>query len=586
MNRFFTAKDTKEAQRTQRVPCALLENPLRSLRLSLLGLFFCFSIRICAQEIVYPLDLPPRLNGNFGELRDNHFHSGLDLNTQGTTGHPVKAVKAGYVSRISVGSSGFGRAVYINHPDGTTSVYGHLDSFAPAIESAVRDSQYVKESFSVNLNFSTGQFPVKQGEIVAYSGNTGGSGGPHLHFELRNTETGKAIDPLPAFKNRLKDSRPPEIRGLAFYPQQGKGIVNGSVNKQIINVIKNKSGKYALAKPVKAWGRIGIGIKAYDKMDAAPNIYGVKEIRLLVDNAEVYHSVIDGFFFHETRYLNSFIDWNEWKTHKSFFMKSFIDPGNKLGIYLTRSNGLISIQEAKTYHCEYILKDAYGNTSSLAFIITGEKRPVPAGNKKGILFPYNKDNEYKGKGMTLTVPEGNLYTDIYLNPETEPTGYSAFAPMYSLGERAPLHSSCPLTLTITNDSYPDKDKYGAVSINNNQRTWLGGKYELHKLKTQIRELGKFTVAVDTLPPVVVPQYPDKWTSNGRISFRISDDLSGIGFYQGKLDGKFALFEYDAKTHSLFCDYDEKRMKKGKQTLTLVVRDGAKNETRVNYEVEF
>jgi len=586
MNRFFTAKDTKEAQRTQRSPCALRENPLRSLRLSLLGLFFCLSIRICAQEIIYPLDLPPRLNGNFGELRDNHFHSGLDLNTQSTTGHPVKAVKAGYISRISIGSSGFGRAVYINHPDGTTSVYGHLDHFASRIESAVRDSQYVKESFSVNLNFSAGQFPVKQGEIVAYSGNTGSSGGPHLHFELRNTESEKVIDPLPAFKTSLKDSRPPEIRGVAFYPQQGKGIINGSANKQIINVIKNKSGKYALAKPVKAWGVIGAGIKAYDKMDAISNIYGVKEIRLLVDNKEVYHSVIDGFFFNESRYLNSFIDWDEWKTHKSFFMKSFIEPGNKLGIYLTRSSGFISIQESKTYHCEYILKDAYGNTSSLSFIITGEKRPLPAGNKKGILFSYNKDNEYKGKGMTLTVPEGNLYTDVYLNPSTASTGYSAFAPAYSLGVRAPLHSSCPLTLAVTNDSYPDKTKYGIVSINNNQISWLGGNYESRQIKTHIRELGRFTIAVDTVPPVVVPQYPNQWTMNGRISFKISDDLSGIDFYQGKLDGKFVLFEYDAKNHSLFCNFDEKRMKRGKQTLTLVVGDRAGNETVKSYEVEF
>jgi len=549
------------------------------------SLLLCFSGRICAQEIVAPLNLPLRLNGNFGELRNDHFHSGLDFNTQGATGHPVKAVKAGFISRISVGSSGFGRAVYINHPDGTTSVYGHLDYFAPKIESAVRDSQYVKESFSVNLNFSAGQFPVKQGEIVAYSGNTGSSGGPHLHFELRNTKTEKVIDPLPAFKNRVKDSRPPEIRGLAFYPQQGKGIVNGSVNKQIINVIKSKSGKYALAKPVRAWGTIGIGIKAYDRMDATSNIYGVKEIRLLVNNREAYHSVIDGFFFDETRYLNSFIDWDEWKTRKSFFMKSFIEPGNKLGIYRNPSNGFISIQESKTYHCEYILKDAYGNTSTLAFIITGEKRPIPAANKKGILFSYNKDNKYSGKGMMLTVPEGNLYTDIYINPDTVSTDYSAFAPVYSFGTQTPLHSYCPLTLSITNDSYQDKTKYGIVSVNNNQTTWLGGKYESHQLKTQIRELGKFTVAVDTIPPLAVPQYPDKWTTNGRISFKISDDLSGIDFYQGRLNGKFALFEYDAKTHSLFYNFDEKRMKSGKQTLTLLVRDRAGNETRMSYEIE-
>jgi len=545
-----------------------------------IGLFICFSGRVCAQEIAAPLDIPLYLSGNFGELRNDHFHSGLDIKTQGVTGFPVKAVKAGFISRISVSPYGFGRAVYVNHPDGTTSVYGHLDRFASEIESIVRDSQYVKESFSVNLSFPATEFPLQQGEIIAYSGNTGGSGGPHLHFELRDTKTEKPFDPLPFFKNQLKDSRPPEISSLLFIPQQGKGIVNGSIDKQVIDVVKDKNGKYILSKPVKAWGTIGIGIKAYDKMDGTTNIYGVKEIRLRVNNLLVYHSVMNEFFFDETRYINSFIDWGEWKMHQSFFMKSFIDPGNNLGIYLSNQSGLISIQESKVYNCEYILQDAFGNTSNFVFNITGEERLIPEEKKDGILFSYNQNNEYKGKGIELNIPVGNLYTDIYLKPDTSRSNYSVFAPLYSLGERAPLHGSCPLTLTITNDLYPDKSKYGVVSVVNNRFAWLGGEYESQKLKVKIRELGRFTVAIDTIPPVVTPVNPTKWTVNKQISFKISDNLSGIDFYQGTLNGQFALFEYDAKTNSLFYKYDAKRMKKGKQTLTLVVRDGAKNETRV------
>ena len=552
----------------------------------IIGLYFCFSGRICAQETVSPLNIPLLLSGNFGELRSDHFHSGLDFKTQGVTGLPVKAVKDGFISRIYVSPYGFGRAVYVDHPDGTTSVYGHLDCFSRTIESAVRDSQYVKESFSINLNYSPADFPVKQGEIIAYSGNTGSSGGPHLHFELRNTQTEKVLDPLPVFKKQLKDSRPPEIRGLMFFPQPGKGVVNGSINKQAIDVVKNKSGKYVLSKPVKAWGMIGIGIKAYDKMDATTNIYGVKEIRLRVNGTDVYHSVMDGFFFNESRYLNSLIDWEEWKTNRSFFMKSFIEPGNKLGIYLSNQSGLISIQESKDYYCEYILSDEHGNTTNFAFTITGEKRLIPEEKKDGILFSYNRDNEYRGKGISLNIPEGNLYTDIYINPDTAQSDYSIYSPLYSFGKRAPLHGYCPLSLSITNNSYPDKRKYGVVSIVDNKVIWLGGEYELRRLKVRIRELGQYAVAVDTLPPVVTPQNPAKWTVNERISFKITDDLSGIEFYQGRLDGQFVLFEYDAKTNSLFCKYDAKRMKKGKQTLVLTVRDGVNNETRESYEVEF
>ena len=566
----------------------------------IIGLLLCLSGSLSAQEPVAPLDIPLRLSGNFGELRNDHFHSGLDFKTNGATGLPVKAVGAGYISRISVSPYGYGRAIYIVHPNGTTSVYGHLERFTQKMESVVRDSQYVKESFSVNLRFSAGEFPVRQGETVAYSGNTGASSGAHLHFELRNTETEKLIDPLPDYKNRIKDNIPPEIRGLAFYPQAGKGIVNGSADKQTIGIIKDKTGKNVLAKPVKAWGMLGIGIKAFDKMDSTSNSYGVKEIRLRVNNTEVFHSIMDGFFYEETRYLNSFIDWEEWKTNRSFYMKSFIDPGNKLGIYHSSSIGLISIQESKEYNCEYFLRDTYGNTSTFAFTITGEESAIPEERKEGILFPYYLNNEYKGKGIELNIPRGNLYTSIYLNPEAEdnpnfnsnPNRVSnpvrvesnRFAPLYSFGIRTPLHNSCPLTLAITNDSYPDKSKYGIVSVVNNQMNWLGGVYDSRKVRTRIRELGQFTIVIDTVPPLVIPLNQARWTTNKRIAFKITDDLSGIDFYQGRLDGNFVLFEYDAKSHLLFCKYDATRMKRGKQTLTLTVRDGAKNETIVSYEV--
>ena len=560
-------------------------NPLITNILTLICALFFFG-RICAQEIVSPLNIPLFLSGNFGELRNDHFHSGLDFKTQGVTGFPVKAVKAGFISRISVGPYGFGRAVYIDHPDGTTSVYGHLDRFNPKIESIVADSQYVKESFSVNLSFSASELPVQQGEVIAYSGNTGGSGGPHLHFELRNTETGKTLDPMPVFKNLLKDSRPPEIKSLMFFPQPGKGAVNRSAFKQAVDVVKNKNGEYVLSKPVNAWGLIGIGIKAYDRMDGTSNIYGVKKIQLLVDNKEVFYSVMDGFFFSESRYTNSFIDWDEWKTRRSFFVKSFIEPGNKLGVYRTNLPGFISIQESKSYNCKYILQDEYGNTATLAFVITGEKCPIPEEKKDGVFFPYNRNNEYKGKGIALDIPEGNLYTDIYIKPETSFSGNSIFAPVYSFGKRAPLNNFCPLSLSITNDSYRDKSKYGVVSVADNKTVWLGGKYESGKLNVRIRELEPLTVAIDTLPPSVTPLNITKWTANKRISFKITDDLSGIDYYQGKLDGQFALFEYDPKTNSLFCNFDAERMKTGKQTLTLTVRDGVRNETRVSYEVMF
>jgi murein DD-endopeptidase MepM/ murein hydrolase activator NlpD len=540
---------------------------------------FCFllSINSYAQEVASPLDVPLFLSGNFGELRSDHFHSGIDFKTQGVTGLPVKSVKDGYISRISVSPYGYGRAVYINHPDGTTSVYGHLDHFAPRVESAVRDSQYLKESFSVNLSFLPSDFPLKKGELFAYSGNTGGSGGPHVHFEFRDTQSEKALDPLPSFKNRIKDTRPPDILGLMIFPQAGKGIANGSTENQALYLISTKAGKRSLAKPLSAWGYVGLGIKAYDKMNETSNIYGVHEVILIVDKIEIFHSVMDGFSFDNTRYINSFIDWKEWKVNGSFYMKSFIDPGNKLEIYNDRFSGIIPVVEEKIYHCEYILKDLYGNTSTLTFDILGKEQNIPELDTSGILFSYKKDNEYKDLGIDLKIPSGNLYTNVYLKIDTM-QNYTDFAPLYILGERIPLHDYCPLSLEITNDSYPDKSKYGIVAVRGKSVSWIGGKYEHHQMNTRIRELGAFSISIDTVPPVIRPQNQAKWAATQTISFKISDNLSGIESFKGTLDNRFVLFEYDAKTHSLFCKYDPKRMKRGNQTLKLVVIDGAGNQS--------
>jgi hypothetical protein len=256
-----------------------------------------------------------------------------------------------------------------------------------------------------------------------------------------------------------------------------------------------------------------------------------------------------------------------------------------LGIYHSPGNGIISIDEEKTYSLEYRLKDVFGNTQTFPFRITGEKRTIPPTLSSEIYFRFNDDNGYKGKGIELKIPHNNLYTDLYLEVDTI-DDYSPFAPLYVLGKRIPLHAYCPLTLTIPKDTYPDKSKYGVVQIYKNKKTWLGGEYRKSRITADIRELGSFSIQIDTLPPVITPVNPAKWTTNKRLSFKITDDLSGIKSYEGQLNGQFVLFEYDAKTNSLFCVYDSKRMKKGKQTLNLIVADGAGNSSGFSEEILF
>ena len=543
-------------------------------------LSFVFCLAGFAQEIISPLDIPLYLSGNFGELRSNHFHSGIDFKTKGVTGLPIKSVQDGYVSRINVSPYGYGNAIYINHPDGTTTVYAHLENFAPHFESLIRENQYLQETFALTLYFEPDELPVKQGEKIGTGGNSGGSGGPHLHFEIRETEGDIPMDPLPYFKDKIKDTRPPEIRGLKIFPQHNQGIVNGETKNLPITLIKDKSGKQQINRKIAAWGEIGIGIKAYDRMSETTNIYGVHEIILNVDGEEVYHSVMGKFSFGDTRYLNSYIDWDSWDIGGEFYMKSFVDPGNRLKFNQSSSNGIILIDQEKDYLFEYILKDVYGNTTTLKFVITGKISKIPIlPEPEDWELIYNLGNTYFDKGIELEIPRGNLYTNYSIAVDTI-SAHTPFSPLYKIGERIPLHSYCPLTLNITSDTYRDKTKYGVVYNRNTSRSWLGGEYESGKMNVKIRELGDFSIEIDTIPPVIRPHNETNWTAGKRISFKITDNLSGIASYKGTLNGRFVLFEYDAKTNSLYCKYDPKRMQRGEQTLILTVDDSAGNRSEL------
>ncbi|MDR1562695.1 MAG: M23 family metallopeptidase [Dysgonamonadaceae bacterium] len=518
----------------------------------LFSIALIFIAAASAQEIVAPLDTDLFLSGNFGELRSNHFHSGIDFKTKGITGLPVRAVKGGYVSRISISAGGYGKAIYIGHPDGTTSVYGHLEGFIPAIEHAVRDSQYRYESFAVNLFFRQGEFAVRQGEVFAYSGNSGSSGGPHLHFELRGKQSERPFDPLPLFGDRIRDSIPPEILGVILLPQPGKGVAGSDMT---------------------AWGRIGIAVKAYDRMNGTNNIYGVKEIILRLEGRIIFHYRIDDFSFGDTRYVNSFIDYGRWVEDRELYMKSFVEKGNHFDAFLS-DDGIVMIDEERDYRFEYTLMDSFGNTAVKNFTVRGKRQDIPAVDGDCITFLCDRDNHVRASGLELSVPRGSLYTDLCL--KVTRTGGQFSAPVYSLGVKAPLHSACNLSLDIWDDSFTGKSKYGIVAINRNDMNWLGGQYGGSRITAGILELGDFTVAVDTIPPKITKVKPK--TGSNRITFHVTDNLSGIESYRATVDGKFLLLEYDAKTGTMSGMPDLGRIKSDVKAIRLEVADRAGNAT--------
>ena len=546
-------------------------------KLILAYLWACASA-VCAQEAwESPLDFPLFLAGNCGELRPNHFHGGIDLKTQGVEGKAVHAPRAGFVSRVSVSAWGYGNALYLTHADGTTTVYGHLQRFAPRIARIVREAQQQQESFALNLTFDSDSLRFEQGELIAYSGNTGSSGGPHVHFEIRDTETEELIDPLPYYKHQIRDTRAPRLLSVMAIPVEGEGVVNGKSRKQTWDVANDAKGRPALHATIQAWGRIGLAIRANDYMDGTGNIYGVKEIRLEDEAGEtLFHSQIDRFSFDENRYINAWTDYETYTRQRKFFAKCFIEPGNRLRFLEGKNRGYLDIREERPYRLTLTLSDAYGNETRMQLRIEGKRQAIPPLSTEGTeLFHWHSLNLFGARGIRLRIPRGNLYNDIhfrYAFREEE----GRIAPVHILHDKpVPLHRQAHLSLRLFQDSIANKAQYGIVQWKGTRRTWIGGTYRDGWIDGQIRELGTYTLAIDSVAPRITPLRATEWKRRKRFEFRLTDNLSGVESYKGTVDGRFVLFEMD-KHSVISCRLDRENIARGKHELKIIATDACGN----------
>lgn len=523
-----------------------------------------------------PFDFPILLSANFGELRPNHFHNGLDIKTQGVTGKPIHCIADGYVSRVAVLHGGYGQAIYVTHPNGLTSVYGHVISFAKNIQACVRQYQYAHETFVCDLKFQPGQFPVKKGDIIALSGNEGASAGPHLHLELRRTETGEYIDPMPYFKHLLKDSKAPVGNLIGIYPIQGKGVVNGSSHKKLL-AIGN------LKQPVHAWGEIYTGISAKDYMDGTSNFYGVHSVTLYVDSVQVFNSTTDKVLPDENRMINGFTDYEELTRTRRLIMRSYKLPGNRLRLLHTNENrGAVTIDEERDYHFRYVLEDNFGNRRTYQFIVKGKRQDIPEYKPEANEMLYwNRTNVIQKPGMELVVPRYHVYENVPLR--TDMRGDSsriAFDYILDAG-RTPIHSYCDLSIGLRHMPVADTTKYYIVQKAGKWRSSMGGKYANGWIKTRVRSLGTFSVDVDTIAPQITPIGQGGWRTSRNIRFRIKDMESGIGSYKVYIDGKFVLF---GLKKGILVIQDPEKVKKGvPHKLEVTVTDQCGNMARKEYK---
>lgn len=516
-----------------------------------------------------PFDFPLTLSGNFGELRSNHFHGGLDFKTQGVSGKKVLALADGYITKILV-THGSGYVLHVKYNNGYTTINRHLSGFVSPIAERIKQYQYDNETWEVSIIPDSLEYPVKKGQQIAWSGNTGYSFGPHLHLDMLETATGDYIDPLPFFKDRIKDTRAPQAREIMFFSQSGKGAVAGSQDKLIITP-DNK-------RPVEAWGLIGIGIKAYDYMDGANNRYGVHTVSLFVDGKEVSTSTVDRFSSYENRMINS---W----AYKNAYMKSFIDPGNTLRMLKAKNGqrGILTIDEERDYKCLYVLKDLYGNTSRYNFIIKGKKQDIQPLDSVGKYYlMWDKMNFIYEPGLAVFIPTGLLYDNLLLNYQVINDSVS-FSPVYQIhDEPVYLHDFCEMRIGVPDGIKVDSTKYYIARVGENgKRSCIGGTYENGFMKVRLRELGAFTVAVDTVAPVITPVGQKNWSKNGRVVYKVTENETGIRNYKGTVDGKYALFGLEIMTNRIIYKLDPKRIKKGtKHTVELTVTDLCGNTSTV------
>lgn len=527
-----------------------------------------------------PLDIPILLSGTFGELRSNHFHSGFDIKTQGRTELPVNASADGYISRIKIQRYGYGKAIYITHPNGYQTVYAHLNHFTPEIEAYVKKEQYKKESYTIELFPSSEILKVKQGDRIAFSGNTGSSGGPHLHFEIRD-EHSRPMNPFLFGFDKIQDTQAPTIRGLYAYPLNDKSIIDGETSRKKIKLSKIDKNTYK-AESLSAYGDIGFGFDAYDQMDLAYNKNGLYSAETYQNGKKIFETRFDKFSFSETRYINRLIDFGFLKKHKKTVQKLFIQPN--LNLALAKKNhhdGILKMVEDSTSVVYQIdLKDYSGNTKKITVPIKTEKvSPLPEVEED--ITPYfaqvNYASAFDNDKIDIYIPKNAVYEDTYLDI------HFGFNEVKVDEYTTPLHKSMTIGFDVSEFSDEDKSKmYIAKIFPWGSYYYSNTKKKKDRFVTYTKEFGTYGLKSDLKKPTIKPvNFTDgKWMSNYRyLKLKIDDDETGIDAYRTTVNGKFILMEYDYKTKTLTHDFNDNAVTEARNKLKVVVTDKVGN-TRI------
>lgn len=556
---------------------------------SIFFLFFLTGFHSFAQEhlpniypkgyFIKPLDIPASLSGNFGELRPNHYHMGLDFKTNHVQNLPVHAAADGYIARIKIEPFGFGRAIYINHPNGLTTVYAHLNSFFPKLEQYVKEQQYKLESWNVYLDIPVGMFPVKKGSFIANSGNTGGSQGPHLHFEIRITATDTNLNPI-LFGFTIADNVPPVIQRLAVY-DRNKSIYEQS--PQIIAVKKTTQGYITVPSTITVSSdKVSFAVSSYDAQTGSANHNGIYQGILYDSSKEVIRFTMDTISYYDTRYLNAHIDYKT-KANGGPYLQHLSElPGYINSVYRQqRGNGVIRLTEGAIHNIRIETKDAYNNTALLNFKVQYEPpviKPIPPAGK--MYYPFMV-NVGEGSGdCEFYIGERGLYDAVQIayrrSASANPVVVSA---IHTIGaDYIPLQEG--LVVRIKPDSGLLQDKRNRVVM----QRFAGTKKEISKPEWQngwamgkFNSFGSFQLVLDETAPEIIPigfKSGQNMSKASRLMFSVKDNLGAIKNFRAELDGKWLRFTND-KARNFIYTFDE-HCTPGEHSLKISVADEAGN----------
>jgi murein DD-endopeptidase MepM/ murein hydrolase activator NlpD len=563
--------------------------------LSFVLLFACFFVSgqrpIPTDYFSSPLGIDLSVTGSFGEIRPNHLHSGTDFQVQKKEGLPVYAIADGWVSRIKISPVGFGNALYIDHPNGFTSVYGHLSGYNDTISRYSRMGQYRRKAFEVDI------FPandhdtlwVKKGDVIGFAGNSGSSFGAHLHFELRNTETERIINPL-LFGFNCRDNFSPYIDFIKIYPVGKNSYIKGCNQPVQVGVGKPEAGEYRLlgCDTLDLWGEFGFGVQAFDYLYSSSDRNGWYSIKMYYDKALFFTMQLDSFAFNETRFINASLDYTDSYLNGSRIVQSIRLPGNELSLHKTgKSDGIVSFEDGKPHEIVISVGDVSGKLAVARFIARSRKPsalvdvPSPEVPDTVMFFPYSAENRMVLPDISVQLPAGSLFDDTWFTYSRLPRRKGTFSNRHAIHQpEYPLKGK--ITVAIKADALPSRLRSKALMARidgDGQIHSAGGGYANGYVSAETNLFDCYAIIADTIPPRI-KLLRDRNRHKSSLKFSVSDNLSGIDTYYAEINKKWALVQWDPKNDLMVYKYDD-MLKHGKNLFKLVLIDKKGNKSSYN-----